>query len=237
MTNEEFSNEFQTLVNSYRRFKDFDNKEELDSIDFDEYEKSLFLTEAQEQIVIELYSGRNDKEGSSFEQTEELRTYLRNLIRTEELTPGKGSLGVSPKSKFFNLPEDLLFIIYETVALSDKEAGCKDGWTIQVIPVTHDEYNRLKENPFRRANIRRALRLDNGPLKVEIVSEYNISAYILRYLSRPRPIVLRDFSEVSINGVNTFSECELDPAIHRDILERAVSLALKSKGISSTNEQ
>ena len=39
MTTEEFSNEFDTLVSSYRRFKDFDNKEALDSLEFDEYEK------------------------------------------------------------------------------------------------------------------------------------------------------------------------------------------------------
>jgi len=44
MTNQEFSNEFDTLVNSYRRFKDFDDREILDSIEFNEYEKSVFLT-------------------------------------------------------------------------------------------------------------------------------------------------------------------------------------------------
>ena len=37
MTTEEFSNEFDTLVSSYRRFKDFDNQELLDSIEFDEF--------------------------------------------------------------------------------------------------------------------------------------------------------------------------------------------------------
>lgn len=44
MTTEEFSNEFDTLVSSYRRFKDFDNQELLDSIEFDEFEKSFYLT-------------------------------------------------------------------------------------------------------------------------------------------------------------------------------------------------
>lgn len=44
MTNSEFSNQFDLLVSSYRRFKDFDNQELLDSIEFDEFEKSLYLT-------------------------------------------------------------------------------------------------------------------------------------------------------------------------------------------------
>lgn len=46
MTTTEFSNEFDILIDSYRRFKDFDEKEVLDSLEFSEYEKSMFLTEA-----------------------------------------------------------------------------------------------------------------------------------------------------------------------------------------------
>ena len=85
MTTEEFSNEFDILVDGYRRFKDFDNKEELDSLDFNEFEKSVFLTKAQEEIVIDLYSGKNPFR-DSFEKTEETRSYLRELIRTYKTT-------------------------------------------------------------------------------------------------------------------------------------------------------
>ena len=59
MTVTEFSNEFDVLIDSYRRFKDFDNKENLDSLDFNEYEKSIFLTRAQEDIVTSFYNGLN----------------------------------------------------------------------------------------------------------------------------------------------------------------------------------
>lgn len=55
----EFSNEFDILLDSYRRFKDFDKQESYDSYDFNEYEKSVFLTKAQEDIIVELYSGKN----------------------------------------------------------------------------------------------------------------------------------------------------------------------------------
>ena len=51
MTTEEFSNEFDTLLNSYG--------ENPSTIELDEYEKSVFLTKAQEEIVIDLYSGKN----------------------------------------------------------------------------------------------------------------------------------------------------------------------------------
>ena len=82
MTNAELSNGFDTLVSSYRRFKDFDKQEILDSIEFDEYEKSFFLTKAQEELVMSYYDGKNIY-GDSFEATEELRRQLDSLVKTK----------------------------------------------------------------------------------------------------------------------------------------------------------
>ena len=43
-------------------------------------------------------------------------------------------------------------------------------------------------------------------------------------------IILVDLPDgLSINGVSTESECELNPVVHRAILERAVQLAIISK--------
>lgn len=235
MTVTEFSDEFDTLLDSYRRFKGFDDKENLDSIEFNEYEKSIFLTQAQEQIVVELYTGRTEK-GSSFEDTEEFRAYLRNLIKTVELTPTDGEfIGLSPDSKFFQLPDDTLFITYEAAVLGD-DADCKSGVTIPVVPTTQDEYHSIAGNPFRRDGKRRALRLDLSNGDLEVISKYSIAKYIVRYLRRPTPIILFSAPQVevtgaSINGYNDTTECELDPMIHRPILERAVLLALHSKNL------
>ena len=82
MTLEEFSNGFDTLVNSYKRFKDFDKQEILDSIEFDEFEKSFYLTRAQEEFVVNLYNGRNPY-GVTFEGTEELRRYWNDENATK----------------------------------------------------------------------------------------------------------------------------------------------------------
>lgn len=223
----EFSNEFDTLVDSYRRFKGFDSKEELDSLDFNEYEKSIFLTEAQSQIIIELYSGRSNKR-ASFEETEELRAYLRSLLKTvslkEVIYPGT--------SQFFKLPIDLMFIVYEYATIVDTKAGCFNNSIIQVVPVTLDNLHRTKQNPFRRAGKKRVLRADYNSDTIEVLSEYHIGEYNIRYIVKPTPIVLADFSEVSIDGYNTITECNLNSVIHRDILERAVQLAIRSKGIT-----
>lgn len=228
MTTEEFSNEFDTLLNSYSNIEAFGKTPS--TIELDEYEKSVFLTNAQEEIVIDLYNGKNPFM-DSFEKTEEIRRYLSNLIRTYTTsTKEEGYTGLSSKSVFFKLPDDLWFITYESVNLKDTELGCIDGKGILVMPITQDEYHRIKRNPFRGSNKRRALRLDLSEKVVEIVSKYNIDTYLVRYLARPRPIILSKLPDnLSINGVNDKTECELNPVIHRAILERAVKLAIISR--------
>lgn len=230
MTIEEFSNEFDTLLNSYATINQFGKVENPATIELDEYEKSVFLTKAQEEIVIDLYSGKNSL-GDSFEKTEEVRRYLSDLIKTYTTTDKKvGYVGLSKTSIFFELPKDLWFITYESAGLEDSRLGCMNGEEISVIPVTQDDYFRISKNPFRGANKRRALRLDIGNGIVEIVSEYNIDRYLVRYVARPEPIVLTDLPDnLSINEVSTKTECKLNPVIHRAILEKAVQLALISK--------
>ena len=82
MTTEEFSNEFDTLLNSYSNTALFGKPS---NIELDEYEKSIFLTKAQEEIIINIYNGKNSFK-DSFERTEEIRRYLSNLIKTSIIT-------------------------------------------------------------------------------------------------------------------------------------------------------
>lgn len=228
MTTEEFSNEFDTLLNSYSTIEAFGKTPS--TVELDEYEKSIFLTNAQEEIVIGMYNGKNPF-GDSFERTEEIRRYLSTLIKTYTTTDKKvGYTGLSKSSVFFELPDDLWFITYESVNLKDDGLGCMNGEDISVIPITQDEYHRIGKNPFRGTNERRALRLDLSGKVVEIISKYNVEKYLIRYLSRPTPIVLTDLADnLSINGTNVKTECELNPVIHRAILERAVKLAIISR--------
>lgn len=224
MTTSEFSNEFDVLINAFGDSYDKNN------LAFDEYEKSIFLTKAQEEIIIDLYNGKNPF-GDSFEKTEEVRRYLSDLIKTYATTDKKvGYTGLSKSSVFFELPDDLWFITYESVNLKDDRLGCRSGENISVIPITQDEYHRIRKNPFRGANERKALRLDLSNKVVEIVSKYNVESYLVRYLSRPVPIILTNLADdLSINDISIKTECELNPVIHRAILERAVRLAIISK--------
>lgn len=221
MNIKEFSDEFDTLLNSFGV---------TPNITLDEYEKSVFLTKAQEEIVIEAYSGKNGF-GDSFEKTEEIRSYLNELIETYETTEKlSGHLGVSSKSAFFQIPNDVWFITYESATFQDENLGCLNGTEALVIPVPQDDFYKVEKNPFRGPSKKRALRLDIKGNIVEVVSDYNIGRYLIRYIAKPNPIILVNLSDgLSINGVSIETECELNPVIHRAILERAVRLALISR--------
>lgn len=238
MTREEFSNGLDALLNSYSDAARFGEESTRQSIALDEYEKSLCLTKAQEEIVTSLYNGKNPY-GDSFESTEEMRRYLSNLVAEKYLKPITNTsgtpLGLTTTSTFFTLPEDLWFITLESVILDNGKCG---GETyIKVYPTKQDEYQNIKDNPFRGANDRRALRLDLSEGNVEIICKYLITRYYIRYIKKVPPIILTDLPDnLTIEGKREASNCILHEALHQKILDRAVQIALQSKGYSLQRE-
>lgn len=228
MTTNEFSTEFDTLIGAYLSTLPPNTPGTI--LEFDEYEKSVFLTQAQETLVISYYT--SSTVGDSFETSEETRRYLDSLVVTSEPIKGDypSTLG---KDKFehqiFILPRNIWFIIYEQATYGEGGGSCISGFVAEVVPVTHDSYYRTKENPFRGPSRKRVLRLDSGHNTVELVSKYPIGTYKIRYLMQPKPIILEDLEDLQINGLSQKSECILNPSLHRRILEMAVQLALASR--------
>lgn len=106
--------------------------------------------------------------------------------------------------------------------------------TIQlpVTPITYLEYMRLMSKPFKRPFHYQAWRVITGSesegdlcdLVVNPTDE--ILKYTLRYVKRPNAIIVADLDDsVSIDGSSSQQECELDDALHPEILQRAVELA------------
>lgn len=235
MSNEEFSNAFDTALNSYSIQADFGVGSSNYNIVLDEYEKSVFLTEAEYEVFINLYNGKNIY-GDFFEGTEELRRYLDTLVRTEEIDSNVDGIKLSDDSVIFELPDELAFITLEQVTYQSDDK-CIDGFTAKVYPVTQDEYDRVKDNPFRGPTKYKALRLDYGENKVEIISKYPIGKYLIKYLKKPNPIVLVDLPDnLEVHGVHQTSECDMNELLHETILNRAVTLAVQAKSIGINNK-
>ena len=216
MTVQEFSLEFDLMYNNIMSNQ---------APGLSEYEKSLFLTQAQEALVLDIYSG---KLGSPFESTEEVTDYLSPLVKQTTLKTNIHGYGMDSRSVFFKIPEDVWFKTGEKAVISSDSLECK-GCTkreVDVVPVTQDTFYRTKNSPFRGPNERRVLRLDSGAYSVELISKYPIISYTLRYLSKPEPVILDNLTDgLTIEGQDKAQTCKLTPAIHRAILSRAVSIA------------
>lgn len=202
MTLEELSNEFDVIVNSY------DNSQ---SLVFNEYEKSIYLTKAQEYIIKELY--RN------YEGTEELNSYLKTLIKDKTYTI-EDSTNIE-----LDYPDNFLYILKEYANIN---TTCKSNSRVDVLPITQDEYNEVVENPFRGSKSK-VLRLEEN--KIKLITDLPIISYTMTYLSNPSPIILIDLPNgLTINNESEKSTTiETSESIHREILDKAVQLAIQSK--------
>ena len=202
MTLEELSNEFDVIVNSY------DNSQ---SLVFNEYEKSIYLTKAQEYIIKDLY--RN------YEGTEELNSYLKTLIKDKTYTI-EDSTNIE-----LDYPDNFLYILKEYANIN---TTCKSNNRVDVLPITQDEYNEIVGNPFRGSKSK-VLRLEEN--KIKLITDLPIISYTMTYLSNPSPIILIDLPNgLTINNESSKSTTiETSESIHREILDKAVQLAIQSK--------
>ena len=219
-----------------------------DPLEFNEYEKSQFLTKAQMQLIIAYYNGRNNS-GLQFEVTEEDRRCLDSLVNTKEiqdqLNPREeyhiyrhSLVPLTNNSYFYKLPNDLLFITYESCTFTGSNNKCINGKTVAITPVTQDEFHRIQKNPFKSSNDNRVLRLDCGNNIVELISTHNISKYTIRYIRKPKPIILVNLQDegLTIDSQDQVTPCELNEQVHNTIVELAVQMALQSKSINTNNK-
>lgn len=193
MTTQEFSREFDILYN---------NLASNTAPPLNEYEKSVFLTKAQSDIVLELYSGRNNL-GLAFESSEEVRRYLRPLIKYNSIDFSNPSTEVQDTSttlvkKWFDATNKMLVLSFYRPATSDPlfydrviypgigtireelvytytaDTGEVLTRTIPIIPVTHDDLQKVLQNPFKRPKkTSRALRLDGHEKEFIDIPEEN----------------------------------------------------------------
>jgi hypothetical protein len=228
MTTTEFNHEFDILYNGIAK---------NDAPPIDLYEKSVYLTKAQLEIIKNYFDPKSNKKGQGFEQSSKRRTDLNELIRSYRTTLKlEMNEGLVEESQFFRIPDNTFLIIQERAKVSS-DNKCIDETYLKVIPKTHDEFEVQINNPFKKPNDKIIWRLDfyshsGGSKNIELISPYSIVEYKSRYIKYPSPIVLTDLlsafpnETLTIDGVSQEKNCELNQSVHREILDRAVELAL-----------
>ena len=213
----------------------------------DNYERSVYLTTAQEELAKALYTGtlpldkgRSPRLGTpGFEGVERQRRALNELVKDHKTVDVvTSSRGLVDDSKFFSIPSDVMFVIAETATISSTDS-CLNGKVVVVKPITHDEFMTSYRNPFRKPNSNKVWRVDiskeNSSNTVELVSAENLSAYNVRYVKYPNPIIVSDLTTdtqvgglgLTINGATALATSELNSYLHREIVNRAVELAVR----------
>ena len=242
MTRNEFSDVFTTLLNSYNTQAQFGEQASRQEIALDEYEKSVLLTQAQDIVVKSYFDRALNTQGQGFDDTPRRQVDFSSLIKIAELEETTGDT-FDERGILFKLPTktvgtdtvtDVLFILNEKMMV--------DGKSYVIVPISYKEYDREMSKPFAQPLKKQAWRLfQNQATGFDLMSELipketlNITnpVYRIRYVRRPRPIVLENMPDgLSIDGINTASDCELNPILHMDILNKAVELAIATRGYS-----
>lgn len=232
----EFSNEFDTLYNNI-------NSNQAPGLD--EYEKSIFLTKAQDEILKAYFTPILNKTQQGFDDSERRQIDFSMITKVETYEEEKspdggivqqvfypGVLDNRNNTKMVKLESDILFILNEFVDVKRGKENPPQTVRLSVIPMDYTQYSIVMTKPYKRPLKYQAWRLinnkdNNNYAELIIGPNDTLFKYSLRYIRQPRPIILDNFTEsgITINGKSTESTCELDPILHREIIQRAVELA------------
>lgn len=268
MNRSEFSDSFDTLLNSYALRADFGEQSSKQEIVLDEYEKSVLLTQAQDIVVKSFFDRKSNSLGDGFDDSTMRQIDFSSLITTATLTkspdqstvfddrgiiytmPLRGSISTGNNTfdstfdyTFFSSVQngnitDVLFILNEKLVTHSGEF--KKSYV--VVPINYKEYDRLMSKPYSQPMKKQAWRLLQNDtrgfdIKSELIPRWNLSSkeeilqYKIRYIRRPYPIILEDLSDgLNIDGFSRARDCELNPILHPEILQRAVELAVATRG-------
>ena len=293
---QEFSDAFDTLLNSYNTQANFGEGASKAEITLDEYEKSVLLTQAQDMIVKSYFYANHNAQGQGFDDSIRRQVDFSSLIKTATLDKASDQGSVfDDRGIVYNMPlkiieqpdgvtfteghdidttnqykktadwngsdnkkvyvlntTDVLYILNEKMIVSEGESHKKD---YVVVPLNYKEYDREMSKAYAQPLKKQAWRLfQNQSTQFDVQSElipiWDISEdlgssnptysveYRVRYVKRPDPIVLVDLPDgLSIDGVNEVHECTLNPILHMDILNKAVELALATRGGTPARSQ
>lgn len=239
MTIQEFSTEFDVLYN---------NITSNQAPGINEYEKSVFLTKAQSQLVNEYFNTRTDGFGGGFDGSQKRQYDFSSLICVAELSNYNDAsyIKLDKRSRVFLFPSDYFLAVNEIIS---------DGvFQYAITPLSYGEYQRLMLKPYNfpvkrgvwrlntniKENVEDGEVISTQPI-VEIIGKFQKTkqegesvptehiTYNLRYIKTPSPIVLDDLSnygtDLTIRGVTEETPCQLPEETHQEILERAVTLA------------
>ena len=223
-----------------------DRSDSFGSPGYEDFELSSVLTEAMNFYVKKFYDEVNNRKARGFEETEIRNQGLAALIKDAASLPVSASqVGVITnkllKGKFFDLPSDHMYTIFEECTINKTECGTTDPIFAYVVTVGHNEIQRFNWSKYKKPFFKsygdsRVWRLEysrqtsginpSAPATAkrhELLTDgtFDIVTYHMRYLKNPLDIV------VDRNSPGNQKNCELDESTHRVIIDIATDLMMQ----------
>lgn len=119
-----------------------------------EYEKSIFLTKAQDELVKNYFNPKGNKYNEGFDGSRKRQADFSSLIKVH---PYDGSSIVTYGNPFdkrsirFDLLSEMYLIINEQFVLKTKKSATEsEQYTYYtVVPISFEEYDRLMQKPYK----------------------------------------------------------------------------------------
>ena len=209
----------------------------------DEYEKSVFLTNAQLELVKNYFNPKGNKYQEGFDQSPKRQLDFSTITDLLVYSPTDALSNVTKfneDSIVFPYNDNFLFIIQELATVTDSVTGTNKN--VNIRSITNVEYmmamNKPYKYPFKHEGWRIIHNTDDRKLELLLSYGDRLKSYKIRYIKRPTPIILDDFTllGLTIDGISTPTDCILDEAMHAEIVQRAVELAKMSYDSQNVQE-
>jgi hypothetical protein len=163
MTLQEFSDEFDVHYNNIMSNQ---------APGLDEYEKSVFLTKAQDEIVKDYFNPKLNKVQEGFDQNQRRQIDFSMLIKTAKGSPVDDdvtNLFPLEHTAVYAIPDRIMMFINESLEV--KRNSKKKYLT--VVPLDYAEYARLMSKPFKRPLKNQAWRLITNTITTVKTTDYD----------------------------------------------------------------
>ena len=235
MTLQEFNTNFDLLYN---------NIASNQAPGLDEYEKSVFLTNAQLELVKNYFNPKGNKYQEGFDQSPKRQLDFSTItdLMVYNITDAlpNNVMRFNEDSIVFPYNDNFLFIIQELATVTDSVT--RTDKNVNIRSITNVEYmmamNKPYKYPFKHEGWRIIHNTDDRTLELLLSYGDRLKSYKIRYIKRPTPIILTDLSTLglTIDGISTPTDCILDEAMHAEIVQRAVELAKMSYDSQNVQE-
>lgn len=206
MTAKEFSDQFDVGYN---------NITSNQAPGLNEYDKSVFLTKAQDELLKDYFNPESNPKRQGFDDNRKRQMDFSGIMKVASPTVVTDTVPqLDARAFVYRWPKDVLYIINESLDVGRISSDTSTGLNLkprQVVSLTYNDYEQLMSRPFKAPLKYQAWRLitgySDGKTLVEIIigsadkkglyigGSQKAPRYSIRYVKIPRPILLADFSQ------------------------------------------